>query len=484
MTNPNSHLPFWIFDSASPETDITSALFNPGEIYDVKDLSPSFDGRKLAFAMRGPIIEGVDEDDESQPKWNIWEYDLTAGGLPRRVIRNSALEEGWHDVSPRYLPGDQRMVFSSNRQFDAQSIQLGESVNEITAGAFSALVDTRDEDIGEAFVLHTMNSASDLIDANGQSIRQITYNQSHDLKPTVLKNGKIIFLRWDAAEGLDQLSLYSVNPDGSDMNFLYGYHSQDTGLPDTSMDLQTTFFDLAEMPDGRILAVLKHRDNSDADNNFPVLGGDIIAIDTDNFTEIDQPAPSGQTSIAPVATPLVEGLSEVGYYNSAYPIDDGTNRILVTWTPCLIASPTGGNPLFCTSGNLTQNPQINANPSYGLWVYNPNEQTLRPILIPSKPGEIITDIISLEAKTGVASPFLAISDTSGYGTLNIRSIYDFSGVAENTFRQWLIQRKVNLVPVPPVFYALLKPSVFLEMIFSTLITMHLGYLKREACAKS
>ena len=44
------------------EMDITSSQFGADELYDVKDLTTSFDGRKLLFSMRAPLIEGVDED--------------------------------------------------------------------------------------------------------------------------------------------------------------------------------------------------------------------------------------------------------------------------------------------------------------------------------------------------------------------------------------------------------------------------------------
>ena len=41
-----------------------------------------------------------------------------------------------------------------------------------------------------AFVLHTMKD-------DGTDIQQITYNQSHDLQPTMLQNGKVLYTHWD-----------------------------------------------------------------------------------------------------------------------------------------------------------------------------------------------------------------------------------------------------------------------------------------------
>lgn len=64
---------------SAPERSITSGVFPDDEmgnppLYDVKDLSPSFDGSQLLFAMRAP--EDPDLDEDEQPTWNIWLYDV------------------------------------------------------------------------------------------------------------------------------------------------------------------------------------------------------------------------------------------------------------------------------------------------------------------------------------------------------------------------------------------------------------------------
>ena len=65
----------FVRDRASPsavERNITESITQ--DLGDVRDLEASFDGTKILFAMRAQFIEGADEED--QPKWNIWEYDL------------------------------------------------------------------------------------------------------------------------------------------------------------------------------------------------------------------------------------------------------------------------------------------------------------------------------------------------------------------------------------------------------------------------
>lgn len=137
----------WIRDRAAPaavERNLTVAITN-GE-WDVRDLDTSFDGNKLVFAMRAPLIEGAQESE--QPTWNIYEYDREAGLLHRVIASDLVAEEG-HDVAPHYLP-DGRIVFSSTRQRQSRATLTDEGKPQ-----FSAL----DEDRREwAFVLHVMNA--------------------------------------------------------------------------------------------------------------------------------------------------------------------------------------------------------------------------------------------------------------------------------------------------------------------------------------
>ena len=98
--------------------------------------------------------------------------------------------------APRFLP-DGRIVFASTRQRLAKAILLDEGKPQ-----FAALDEDRDD---PALALHVM-------DANGENVTQITYNQSSDLDPSIDSNGRIVYSRWDNAFGNDQISLYRVGP--------------------------------------------------------------------------------------------------------------------------------------------------------------------------------------------------------------------------------------------------------------------------------
>lgn len=401
------------------ETVITEGVFPPvsieegelaGELvepfYDVKDLSISPDGNQLVFAMRAPEIEDADEDD--QPTWNIWLYDFEERQL-RRVIEADAFAEQGHDISPAFLP-DGRIVFSSTRQRGVRAMLLDEQ-----KPAYSALDDKRQE----------INLNLHVMDANGDNIRQISYNASQDLQPTVLQNGNLLFLRRDGIAGKNMFSLYTSKPDGSDVQIHYGYHSQETGTGDS----QAVFYRPVELADNRILSILHPR-------TTPHLGGDLVALNTADFVETDQPTFSNSGAQGPAQESLTgEAVDTLGltpslggYYNSAYPLYDGSGRLLVSWSQCRLTNPTTETTAPCTQELLDQQAEL-ASPLFGLWIFDPESRTQRPVKMPDE-GTMYTDPVVI-APRPVPTDNIPGEGTEQTGTLHIRSVYDIDGV-DNT----------------------------------------------------
>src|SRR5687768_7240653 len=115
----------YVRDRASPtapERNVTRR-FTEGT-GDVSGVEISSDGRKVLFAMRGPVDPGLALDDEDQPKWNIWEYVIATDTLRRLIVSDLTAQQG-HDISPHYLP-DGRIVFASTRQQTAKAILIND----------------------------------------------------------------------------------------------------------------------------------------------------------------------------------------------------------------------------------------------------------------------------------------------------------------------------------------------------------------------
>lgn len=430
-------------DPENPDAELTPIVPD----YDVKDLEVSEDGSKLLFTMRAPEIENA----AIQPTWNIWEYDIEREIL-RRIISSDLLAEEGEDVAPTYLP-DGRIVFSSTRQRRSRAVLLDESKPQ-----FSALTEDGER---EAFNLHVM-------DENGGNIQQITFNQSHDLHPTLLSDGRLLFLRWDNfADANSRLSLYTAKPNGGDLRLLYGYHSQNTGTDESA----AVFAQPRQLEDGTILVNLWQPETEQ-------WGGDLVLIDTENFSDnqvtIDSlpPVNSAQKSLIPRNIVTNGDPSPDGLYNSAFPMSDGTGRLLLSWSACFLEGiglniyvnanrqligeqgqfvrrsgsdlndtesavvieeeEVGAFP--CTATNINIDGVQIARPRYGIWIYDPASDTNAPVVI-AEQNTLYSEAVVIDQRPlpeFIADPVAGLDfDLSlaeeNLGILHIRSVYDVDG---------------------------------------------------------
>jgi hypothetical protein len=364
--------------ASAPERNIT-ARYTQGK-GDVADPEASFDGRRVVFSMKGP----------SDATWNIWEYEIATDTL-RRVIADDETANRGDDVDPAYLP-DGRIVFASNRQNASQAALQRAQVQPYV------YVDEYERE--PAIVLHIMN-------ADGAAIRQISANQSHDRNPTVLSTGEIMYSRWEHVGPRNQFPIFFANPDGTTAFVLYGAHSPGEA-----------FLQPREMQDGRIISTL-----------MPVSGthegGALVVIDVKNFSDNDTPiagAPAGaqgQRQVTARQIPLEGGLSQYGRYTTPFPLWDGTNRALVSWTP---SQPSAGrDPL---SGDPTT---VEGMPVYGVYMLDLGDKTMR-LLVPAPLGYAVTDAIAVAPRNKPNiiedKPLDTALAQTHQGILNVKSVYD------------------------------------------------------------
>ncbi|MEO1596772.1 MAG: hypothetical protein AAFS02_16150 [Pseudomonadota bacterium] len=409
--NPGADLFFR--DRASPSTPDVNLTgdFTMG-LADIRDVTVSFDATKVAFAMRYPF--DPDADDDEQVTWNIWEYDIPTDTL-RRVIASDITAEAGHDIAPQFLP-DGRLVFSSTRQRQSVAILLDEGKPQ-----FPALDGDENE---PGFLLHTMTT-------DGTDIEQIGFNQSHELNPVVLDDGSIVFSRWDNVGGTNEFNLYKMNPDGTNLQLLYGAQSHDVD----NDGQQEQFMQPQVLPDGTLISLLKPFTG-------PTTGGALVDIEVSTYIENTQPSVNNAGMAGPAQTPatinnVVAAANQVspgGRYRSVYPLRDGTDRLLVSWSQCRLQD-IDLVILACTPDNLANPNLTQAPPLYGIWMYDREQETQAPVVTPVE-GVIFSDIVVAEPRD-VPLVLLAGSNTflldpdigdEGVGVLNIRTVYDFMGV--------------------------------------------------------
>jgi hypothetical protein len=427
--------------SASPtgtETNITASITGTGtanvQNYDIKDLSVSFDGTAVLFAMRGPLAAKQKQD--KPPFWRIWEYVIASNTLSQVINPANDPDAGLpdvNDVAPQFLP-DGRILFSSTRQTEAQAALLNEGFAQYIA---------EDEARTEPnFMLHVMN-------ADGTDIHEISFNPSHDRDPSVLLSGEVMWTRWDDPPGKDGMQLYTSNPDGTNLQLLYGANSHDTGPNGTpNPDATIEFAKAKEMQGGSVLALLRPYMGA-VSATAPLgtdFGGDLVEIDVKDYVENTQPTLASPSLTGPAQTAAtsydvltIPGPSPGGRFYDGFPLWDGSGRILVSWTECRLLDTLTNVVVPCTPAALASPTATDAPPLYSLWMFDPAQNTLQPIFAPTD-GIMVTDVVAAQSRTlpavildGVqgGAPGPTLNETffnASVGALDIRDVYDFDGV--------------------------------------------------------
>lgn len=438
---------------SSDESNVLADYFG-GSNYDVKDLDVSPDGTRMVFAAHGPA------GNVSHSTWNIYEYSFVTKGV-RRVISDDALANLGHDTNPSYT-NDGRIVFSSSRQHskgDWQALDLREYL----------------EDFQEpASLLHTMTRT-------GTELTQITFGEFHDIEPSTMNDGQVVFIRFGRLyetlqdctldniddpnfntqphgngfgqgnggsfpSGLEEpkewtvddkcgasiegetadervfvedvLSMYRITPNGGNMHRYFGSLSEE--FSDASF---IHYMDPIPLDDGNLLTVMRHIYN-------PVYGGDLVKINSQNFFAVGQPVTEGITGEAEQS--MTPGLvnfypnqvSPAGWYSAVAPYNDGSARLLASWAQCLTSSDaiTAACEGSSTVSNLSA-------PQYGIWMVDPQDNTRLPVVRGYK-SALYTDIVIADYNE-LARPYSGernrINLEDNTALLHIRSVYDLDG---------------------------------------------------------
>ena len=160
----------------------TRTLINGTEF--LGDISLDYDGQHLLFS----------QSHEKEGNWSVMEIGVDGSNL-KSITPNDQKDIDFYDAC--YLP-DGRKMFVGSTGFQGVPC-VG----------------------GSIFVgnLHLMEKDG--------SIRRITFEQDNDWTPTVMPNGRVMYLRWEYEDSAHYFSrvLMTMNPDGTDQKEFYGSNS-------------------------------------------------------------------------------------------------------------------------------------------------------------------------------------------------------------------------------------------------------------------
>ena len=408
---------------SAPEFNLTSRVTQGNG--DASDPEVSYDGKKIVFSMRCPTsnTSTVGGAAACTGAWNIWEYDMTSGGLAGGTLRRITSAADADDVDPAYLPAGRGFVFSSNRQTTSKTKQA------VGTAPYFGLDEYERERV---FNLHTMA-------ADGSRIEQISFNQSHDRNPVVRPNGDIMFSRWEHVGPRNRFAIFRTKPDGTDMFVLYGAQSPGNSfLHPRDMD-----------PAGRYAGFVS---SSLMSLSGTQEGGSLMFIDVAKYSVNDTPASS---LVAPIggqreatAKPLNQGrgLSPFGRITSPYPLWDGTNRILIAFRPCEVTR--NGVTVACATLTAAEQARLsdenrskadaaadpvqdNVPASYAIYMFDPGPQTFLIVAAPP-PGFMHTDPVAIQARAEPSATDPSAVDAAlaaqGMALIEVRSVYDTDGL--------------------------------------------------------
>jgi len=392
----------YIRDIASPnapEKNITKRLthgsgkdVDPDVSYGaVADPDVSYDGTKVVFSLRCAVPPQSSPECGVDTTWNIWIYNVLTGDLSP-VIKDYDIANKGDDLDPTFLP-DGRILFVSNRQKKTKDA-LG-----------YAYVD--EDQKAKTLLLHRMTS-------DGQDIEQISFNQSHDLNPSVMHDGRILFSRWDHVAGRNKISLYTAKPDGSDMRVLYGAHSPGEA-----------FMFPRELADGRVLSTVMPRDGT-------WRGGALLLLDVKHYGDDADPAPAvaalkgrGQNPATAFEIPIDRKAAKLGRYTSPYLTEDGTNRALVSYGFYKL-----GKKLDVQTKTEVPDSDSESAFEYGIYMLDLDDKSMKPLVLPEA-GFAFTDPVPVRPRPRpypqgdrVVSTSPRINAGEDVGFIHVRSVYD------------------------------------------------------------
>jgi hypothetical protein len=327
---------------------------------DVSGLDLSFDATKLVFSMK------QDENDNYHLYW----AGLARGADGRFEIHQLTFGP-YDDIHPVYVAGD-KIAFATNQGYT----EMGTRADEYNHAQ-------------QVTQLATVTLAS------GDADRKLcSQNLSHTVNLFAMQDGRVGFSRWEHLENVNDMKLFAMNPDCTQMVALAGQH-QIPAKPGNAL------IQVAETNTQNVfLAITTSR-------NKTLQSGALIRIDARNPN--DPKRFYEETPAYEILTPAVPrdgNPSPVGRYRTPHPLPDG--RILVSWASGFV------NEL----NELSLTP-----PDYGVYIYDPASRTNQLIVNHEDSWELYARPVIARPQPPIISSIQDSSDPSVptvFGSVDIK----------------------------------------------------------------
>ncbi|MEO7037419.1 MAG: hypothetical protein ABI548_25925 [Polyangiaceae bacterium] len=342
----------------------TSKIENLIEDYpaaDVSSVDVSFDGTKVLFTMKA----------DSHDTYHVYWAGVDRGPDGKFVVTKLTFGP-YDDQNAIFSPGD-RIVFTTNQSYT----EMG----------------TRADEYNHARAVTQLGT---ITLTGGDADRKLcSQNLSHIVTLFPMHDGRVGFSRWEHLENVNDVKVFAMNPDCTQIVALSGQH----GKPGNSM------VQVSESPTNNVFyGIVTNRENT-------IQAGALVRLDarstvpglTDHFDE-EKTEDEAYTVMTP-SVPRGDEPSPVGRYRSPTALPDG--RVLVSWADGTVNE----------SNELSLTP-----PDFGLYLYD--EATRVNSLVVNHPDtwELYAHAITSRTEPPIITSRQDISDASVpavFGSINV-----------------------------------------------------------------
>jgi hypothetical protein len=291
-----------ILDLTNGETENIIADY---PLADVASVDVSYDGSKVLFSMKR------DGDDTYHIYWSS--LTKTSGAYELHQLTFGPFD----DQNAIFMPGG-RIVFTTNQAYTAMG--------------------TRADEYNHSRVVTQL--ATITMDGGDADRKLCSQNLSHTVTLFAMSDGRVGYSRWEHLENVNDVKLFAMNPDCTQMVALSGQH----GKPGNSV-VQVTESNTPNV----FYAVATERENT-------IQAGALVKLDARSDVlagHFDEEKGEDAYEVLTPSVPRDDEPSPVGRYRAPVVLPDG--RLLVSWAEGVV------NEL--SEFSLTP-------PDYGLYIYN------------------------------------------------------------------------------------------------------------------